>query len=95
MNASKKADRAHNALIEFVEGITIDSGHRKPLINLSMGDPTLGDFISCPNILSQALIGFLDLHTANGYQPSCGNIWARKGKSERVLLGVISFSHVT
>lgn len=91
ISASKKATHAHNPLLEFVEGIKHDANHRNPLIDLSLGDPTLGKNMICPNVLNQAIKGLIDLHSANGYQPSCGNPWTRKG----IVQFSLAISHVT
>lgn len=85
---STRAKRAQNSLLEYVESVQLDSYHRKPLINLSLGDPTLGGFSPCSNILSQALQVLLNRHTTDSYQPCCGNIWARKGI---VLLSLVIY----
>jgi tyrosine aminotransferase len=77
--ASHKAARTTNPIRKIVDNLNPDPHHKKSLLNLALGDPTIhGPHLQCPIVLNEAVNDLLMSNSANGYLPSVGCPPARK-----------------
>ncbi|KAI8978001.1 tyrosine aminotransferase [Pilobolus umbonatus] len=74
---SKVSKQAHNPIRAIVDKLKVDPKSKKPLISLSIGDPTItGNFNVDPTI-NEAVIKQLIGYRSNGYPPADGTLQAR------------------
>lgn len=74
---SDYASRSRNPLRAFVEGMHTVPIPGKPLIPLSLGDPTIFGNFQSPPLLDEAIKIAVASHSHNGYIPSSGDVKAR------------------
>ena len=78
IQASSFAVNSINPIRQIVENMNVNPNPSKPLIPLSIGDPTLFGNLKPPDIVSQSLIQTITSGSYNGYLPSTGLESARE-----------------
>ncbi|KAI7900592.1 tyrosine aminotransferase [Cokeromyces recurvatus] len=82
IKASRTAHQAHNPIRAIVDKLKLNPNVTKPLISLSIGDPTIfGNFNTDPSI-NEAVSKHLNSYSANGYPPADGTLVARTAVAE-------------
>lgn len=82
VRASHIARRTHNPIRSIVENIVVEPNPNKPMIALSIGDPTtFGNLRPAKEVL-EAVQESVASHLYNGYAPSTGYERARKAVAE-------------
>ncbi|KAI9263492.1 tyrosine aminotransferase [Helicostylum pulchrum] len=77
IKSSRTAKQAHNPIRAIVDQLKLDPNATKPLISLSIGDPTIfGNFNVDPSI-NEAVTKQLNSYRSNGYPPADGTLQAR------------------
>lgn len=77
IKSSRTAKQAHNPIRAIVDKLKLNPTLTKPLISLSIGDPTIfGNFNVDPSI-TEAVSKQLNTYKANGYPPADGTLQAR------------------
>lgn len=72
IQASCFAEKSINPIRQIVENMNVDPNPSKPLIPLSIGDPTLFGNLRTSQVVDQALIQTITSGRYNGYLPSNG-----------------------
>ncbi|KAK4536970.1 hypothetical protein CDCA_CDCA10G2995 [Cyanidium caldarium] len=76
--ASNAALRTRNPIRELIEGLDLRSNPRKPVIPLSIGDPTSFGNLAVPPVAEEAVVVVARSQRANGYPPAAGADAARE-----------------
>jgi len=76
--ASDFARRCRNPIRELVEGLDLSPNPDKPMIALSIGDPTLFGNLKTANEAIEAVVDSVKSYKSNGYAPSTGHTEARE-----------------
>ncbi|KAI8046945.1 tyrosine aminotransferase [Gilbertella persicaria] len=77
IKASRVANQAHNPIRAIVDKLKLNPNLTKPLISLSIGDPTIfGNFNVDPSV-NEAVIKQIESFRSNGYPPADGYLVAR------------------
>ncbi|KAI8971889.1 tyrosine aminotransferase [Mycotypha africana] len=82
VQSSRTAQQAFNPIREIVDKQKINTNLTKPLISLSIGDPTLFGNFSIDGSANEAVIRQIDSLKANGYPPADGTLAARTAVAE-------------
>jgi tyrosine aminotransferase len=78
LSPSKKAKRTSNPVRNIVDNLKPPTHLvNKPIISLSLGDPTVYGNLPCPDVLVDAVVRSAREQTATGYAPSNGILSAR------------------
>lgn len=72
IEASRHAKNTTNPIRKIVDQMKTPSASTKPMISLSIGDPTTDGHLLTPPTADASIIKYLQTHTANGYPPSVG-----------------------
>jgi tyrosine aminotransferase len=84
ISSSKTAKETTNPIREIVDKLDLKNLPKgKPLIPLSIGDPSKFGNLPVPKIAIKAVVEALESGDANGYQPSFGNQPAREAIAKR------------
>ncbi|CAG5133418.1 unnamed protein product, partial [Candidula unifasciata] len=81
---SKMAQNTFNPIRSIVESMKITPHPDKPMISLSIGDPTTFGNLPISEICEKAVIESVKKRTFNGYAPSVGYEFARQAVAEYV-----------
>lgn len=76
--ASIKSKRTRNPIREIVDNIKKPNNPSKPMIPLSLGDPTVFGNLSCPRLLVESVVENARTFKSNGYCHSAGTPAARE-----------------
>ncbi|CAH1396524.1 unnamed protein product [Nezara viridula] len=77
IRASAMARKSDNPIRQLVEGLKLEPHPGKPMIALSIGDPTIFGNLKPPSEVLDALIESVSSQRYNGYAPSAGHEEAR------------------
>lgn len=77
IQSSIKAKRTFNPIRNIVDNLVPPQNHEKPMLNLSLGDPTVFGNLACPSVINNYLIEIINEQKSNGYLPSAGLTEAR------------------
>ncbi|XP_012226031.1 tyrosine aminotransferase [Linepithema humile] len=80
--ASNIAKRTHNPIRSIVENIVVEPNPNKPMIALSIGDPTTFGNLKPPQEVIEAVQESVASQLYNGYAPSTGHQRAREAVAE-------------
>ncbi|RLN99902.1 hypothetical protein DYB28_000908 [Aphanomyces astaci] len=83
MYPSELANTTSNPIRKIVDNIKMPQNPVKPIIRLSLGDPTVFGNLSCPDVLTDAIIRNVKSHNHNGYIHSAGTEAARAAIAAR------------
>ncbi|XP_068459740.1 tyrosine aminotransferase [Clinocottus analis] len=75
---SEMADNTLNPIRAIVDGMQLTPNPEKPMISLSIGDPTLFGNLPTDNAVLQAMKDAIDSQKYNGYAPSVGYLKSRQ-----------------
>uniref|UniRef100_A0A670IMY3 Tyrosine aminotransferase n=1 Tax=Podarcis muralis TaxID=64176 RepID=A0A670IMY3_PODMU len=75
VRASEMSKRTFNPIRAIVDSMKVEPNHQKPLISLSIGDPTVFGNLPPDDEVIQAMKEALDSGQYNGYAPSVGKSW--------------------
>lgn len=92
INATKSSLRITNPIRDIVDKIQFPDMPNKPLISLSIGDPTVFGNLKGSKLINETLKQNIDSEKFNGYAPSIGYVQSRKAIAERFSN---SLSHLT
>ena len=82
--ASRSSMRVSNPIRDIVDQLDLDNINKsKPLIPLSIGDPTKFGNLDTDRTISAALLGSVHSSMYNGYPPSDGYVESRQAVAER------------
>ena len=83
VQASEASLRTRNPIREVVDQLDIRDIHPdKPLISLSIGDPTVGSGLSTSSVATDAIVKATQSLQANGYPPAVGSLPGRAAVAE-------------
>ena len=77
VKASVKAARTTNPIRKIVDSLKRPENPTKPLVNLSLGDPTAYGNLRCPAPLAKAVADAVTASSSDGYNHACGIAAAR------------------
>ncbi|KAG1453492.1 hypothetical protein G6F56_007561 [Rhizopus delemar] len=77
IKSSKTAQQAHNPIRAIVDQLKVDPKATKPLISLSIGDPTIFGNFNVDSSINEAVIKQINGYRANGYPPADGTLNSR------------------
>ncbi|KAF0689948.1 Aste57867_18641 [Aphanomyces stellatus] len=80
---SELANNTSNPIRKIVDGIKMPKNPVKPMILLSLGDPTVFGNLACPDVLTDAIVRNVKSHKHNGYIHSAGTEAARAAIATR------------
>ncbi|KAG9399217.1 hypothetical protein AC1031_012176 [Aphanomyces cochlioides] len=83
MFPSDLANHTSNPIRKIVDHIKMPKDPIKPLILLSLGDPTVFGNLACPDVLTDAIVRNVKSHKHNGYIHSAGTEAARAAIAAR------------
>ncbi|XP_051952641.1 tyrosine aminotransferase-like [Xyrauchen texanus] len=72
VRASEMSKNTHNPIRSIVDGMKLTPNPEKPMIALSIGDPTVFGNLPTDDSVLQAMKEAIDSHKYNGYAPSVG-----------------------
>lgn len=78
IEASRHAKNTTNPIRKIVDQMNAPTKSTKPMISLSIGDPTTDGHLVPPQVAEKSLIEKLKSHKANGYPPSVGYLASRQ-----------------
>ena len=78
IEASRHAKNTTNPIRVIVDQMKAPTKSTKPMISLSIGDPTTDGHLVPPAIAEKSLVAALQSHKANGYPPSVGYAASRQ-----------------
>ncbi|CAC5375286.1 TAT [Mytilus coruscus] len=79
---SEMARNTFNPIRSIVDGMKITPNPKKPMIALSIGDPTVFGNLPIPEEIDEAVIDKIRSHKYNGYNPSIGYEEARQAVAD-------------
>lgn len=79
---SEMASNTFNPIRSIVDGMKITPNPKKPMIALSIGDPTVFGNLPVPEEMDDAVIDKIRSHKYNGYNPSIGYEDARQAVAD-------------
>ncbi|KAI8974440.1 tyrosine aminotransferase [Pilobolus umbonatus] len=82
VQASQSAKQAESPIRAIVDKLKVDPKAKKPLISLSIGDPTLSGNFNVDPTMNEAVIKQLISYRVNGYPPADGSLQARKAVAD-------------
>lgn len=83
VESSSTAKNTFNPIRSIVDRIKVHPNPEKPLISVSLGDPTVFGNLKSADSVKEALVKAVKLGKADGYAPSVGNKAAREAISNR------------
>lgn len=94
LRPSTKAKRTSNPLRNIVDNLKPPTHHppSKPLLSLSLGDPTVFGNLPCPEVLTRAIVDNATAAKHNGYVPSAGLPSARKALARAYSYDMVKLS---
>ncbi|KAI8376715.1 tyrosine aminotransferase [Choanephora cucurbitarum] len=82
IKASRIANQAHNPIRAIVDKLKLNPNLTKPLISLSIGDPTIFGNFNVDTSINNAVIKQIESFRSNGYPPADGYLVARNAVAQ-------------
>lgn len=83
VNISEAAKRTCNPIREVVDGMKVEPCPEKPVISLSIGDPTIFGNFKVHDSIEESLVKHIKSGKSNGYAPAHGTVEARKAVAKK------------